>query len=184
MIASQQKLYTAEEFWQMAQQFGEKQYELIEGEILEMAPSRPLNSIIAGRILASLFTHVDASNLGWVQGADGGYTLSPGTVQIPDVSFVSIDRSSEIPHEFEGGPDLAVEVISPSETSTNVMKKNRRYIDAGTKIVWNVYPDEKIVYVYRPAETGMNVQQFDINDTLDCTGVLPEFSLKVNTIFK
>jgi Uma2 family endonuclease len=184
MIASQQKLHTAEEFWQMTQQFGEKQYELIEGVILEMPPSNPRNSIMAMRIGRLIGNFVDEHKLGWVQGADGGYTLSPGTVQIPDVSFVSIERSPEIPHEFEGGPDLAVEVISPSETSTTIMKKNRRYIDAGTKIVWNVYPDEEIVYVYRPAEAGMNVQQFGINDTLDCAEVLPEFSLKVNAIFK
>lgn len=182
-MVTRERLYTAEEFWQF--DFEEsKRYELIEGEIVEMAPSKPVNSITAARILAAVLNFVDAHDLGYVQGADGGYTLSPNTVRIPDVSFISKARVPEIPSEFVGGPDLAIEVISASESSQDVIKKVRMYFAAGTKLVWAFYPEDEMVYVYRPTEDGFNVQPIDINGTLDGEDVLPGFSLPVKQIFK
>ena len=75
-------------------------------------------------------------------------------------------------------------MISPSETSTHIIRKTERYLDAGTKMVWNVYPDEEAVYVYLPTEIGMSVQKFTMDDTLGGGDVLPGFSLKVSDVFK
>jgi Uma2 family endonuclease len=185
MIAQQQKLYTAGEFWELAENFGDKKYELIEGVLIEMAPSSLNNSAIAMRIGRLIGNYVDERNLGMVFGADGGFTLFPNTVQIPDVSFVVLERlPEEVPKTLDGGPDLAVEIISPSETSAHIIRKTERYLDAGTKMVWNVYPEEEAVYVYLPTDTGMNVQKFTIADTLEGGDVLPGFTLKVSVIFK
>jgi Uma2 family endonuclease len=79
---------------------------------------------------------------------------------------------------------LAVEVISPSESSNDVLTKVRRYVDAGTQLVWAVYPREQTVYVWKPvSDGGLHVQVFGIEDTLDGGEVLPGFTLNVRDIF-
>ncbi len=94
-------------------------------------------------------------------------------MRIPDVTFVSLERLPTIPDKYIGGPDLAVEVLSPSETATKVLDKVMLYLNAGMRLVWAVVPEEQVVYVYRPAEEGMLVQKFGLEDTLQggrCTG--------------
>ena len=183
-MAIQQRLYTADEFWEMAQEFEEgKRFELVQGLIVEMAPSSPRNSVIAMRIGRFIGNYVEEHDLGYVMGPDGGYTLSPDNVRIPDISFVSKARAPTLPERFIGGPDLAVEVLSPSETSRSVIDKVRLFLSAGTRIVWVIYPDERVVDVYRPAGEGMHVQEFDAESTLDGGEVLPGFTLPVQKIF-
>jgi Uma2 family endonuclease len=180
-----EKLYTADEFWDMLPEFADgKRFELIEGVIVEMTGSRPINSKIGMLIGHFLLNFVLEHNLGHVLGADGGYTLSPHNVRIPDVSFISSARYPELPPRIEGGPDLAVEIISPSESSQDVLKKVTLYFNAGTRLVWTVYPDLQMVYSYRPSDDGMSVRPIDMDGTLDGEDVLPGFALKVSEIFK
>ena len=180
----QQKTYTADEFWDMIDQLDQtRRYELIRGEIVAMPPSSPRNSMIAMRIGRLIGNYVAEYDLGYVMGADGGYTLAADEVRIPDVSFVSKERMPELPDRFEGGPDLAVEVISPSESSRHVMDKIRLYLHAGTRLVWAVYPDEQVVDVYRPAEAGMHVQKVDMDGMLMGDPVLPGFTLDLHDLF-
>ncbi len=181
----QQREVTAEEFWQIVQKSGDKQrLELIDGAIVEMPPSSPENTITAGRILAFVFNFVEERNLGFVSGADGGYTLSPNTVFVPDVAFVSKARVPTIPREFQGAPDLAIEVISPSETPREINDKTARYLTSGTQMVWNVYPQDKIVEVWQSTEDGgMKVHTLTIHDILDGGDVLPGFRLPISRIF-
>ncbi len=184
-MAIRQKIYTATEFWQMAANFADdRRYELVEGEIVEMAPSSPENTIIAARILVFLFNHVESHNLGYVSGADGGYTLSLENVRIPDVAFISKERSPSIPKKFDVAPNLAVEVISPSESPRKINDKTALYLNSGTELVWNVYPEDKVVEVWQDAQDGgMKVHTLDINGALDGGDVLPGFSLPVKNIF-
>jgi Uma2 family endonuclease len=182
-----EKLYSVEEFLEIAAlpENEDKQLELIDGEILEMAPSRPINSVVAMRIGSALFIFVDANDLGFVTGADGGFALAPRTVFIPDVGFISKARMPELVGSvFPIAPDLAVEVVSPSERDRQVWNKVRRYLQAGTKIVWAVYPDEKVVDVHRPTEDGGVVTHtLGIDDTLDGEDVLLGFKLPIKNIF-
>jgi Uma2 family endonuclease len=181
----QQKLYTAEEFWAMTDQFeADKQYELVEGVIVEMAASSPENTIIAGRVLAFLFNHVDNHDLGFVTGADGDYTLSPGDVRIPDVAYISRERTPTIPRIFEGAPDLAVEVISPGESPRQVHDKTELYLKTGARLVWNIYPEDKVVEVWQATgDGGLIFHTLTIDGVLDGGAVLPGFSLPVSKIF-
>jgi Uma2 family endonuclease len=120
-------------------------------------------------------------DLGFVTGADGGFKLASKRVRLPDVGFIAKEHLSQLPGRFEMAPDLVVEVVSPDE---DVFKKVREYIAAGTRLVWTVYPDEKTVYVFRPAEGAeLRVQQFGLDDTLDGGDVLPGFTLPVREIF-
>jgi len=177
-----EKLITAEEFLEIAAQ-QENMLELAEGAIIEMPPSSLLNSFIAMRIGHLLSSFVNQYNLGYVFGADGGYTLSPHNVRVPDVSFVSKQRFPTLPDKIEGAPDLAIEVVSPSESARSVMNKAELYLQAGARLVWLVYPEEQVIDVIRPAEAGMLVQKFTLDGTLDGGEVLPGFSLPLNAIF-
>ena len=181
----QQKEYTAEEFWEIVPTLDDsKRYELIEGVIVEMAPSSKVNSYIGVTISCLLGNYVDSYKPGYLFGANTGYTLSPGNVAIPDVSFISVKSSPEFPDETHSPPDLAVEVISPSESPRMVNDKTARYLEAGTQVVWNVYPDERVVEVWRRAEgAGFHMQKLTAEDTLEGDDLLPGLALRVKKLF-
>ncbi|MGF1506407.1 MAG: Uma2 family endonuclease [Anaerolineae bacterium] len=114
----EERRLTADAFREMAHdpQYADVQLELVRGEVRGMSPSSGLNSKLAARILVLIFQHVEVNALGDVTGADGGYQLDEHTVRVPDVGFIARER---VPEEafVPGAPDLAVEVISPSESA-------------------------------------------------------------------
>lgn len=183
----QERLYTAAEFWEIAQrpENADKRLELIDGVIVEMASSSQKNTVIAMRIGYFFNAFVIPRDLGYVSGADGGYTINERNAFQPDVGLILKDRHPVLEGvEFPIPPDLAVEVISPSESSNDVLKKVQRYIGAGTKRVWTVYPEDQEVYVWMRAEDGgLHMQPFGIDDSLDGGDVLLGFKLNVNDIF-
>jgi Uma2 family endonuclease len=179
----QEKLYTAEEFWEIAGQPENelRRLELDEGVIIEMAESSPTNTVTAGRVIYFLNAFVLPRKLGYVTVPDGGYKLSERKVRQPDAAFISKERLAKLPKRFEIAPDLAVEIVSPSE---DVLKKVNEFLRAGTRIVWTVYADEQTVYVFTLNEDGsLRGQPFGIDDTLDGGDVLPGFTLPVRDIF-
>ncbi|MEO8612365.1 MAG: Uma2 family endonuclease [Chloroflexota bacterium] len=183
MVLEREKLYTAEEFWDIAQlpENQDKRLELEDGVIVEMGSSSPANTVTAMRIGYFLNGFVIPHDLGYVTGADGGFKVGPKRVRQPDVGFISKVRALKLPKRFDLAPDLAVEVVSPDE---DVFKKAKEYIRSGTRIVWAVYADEKVVDVITPTQDGeFHVQELTINDVLDGGDVLPGFSLPVRDIF-
>ncbi len=184
MVAhEQQKLYTAEEFREIARlpENEGRRLELEEGEIVEMPASKPISTILAMRIGHFLNAFVIPRDLGYVTGADGGFKLGPGTVRQPDAAFVSKGRAPQIPAEFDFAPDLAVEIVSGRE---DVWKKANEYRRAGTRRVWAVYPDDQKVYVFRLNDDGsLNGQLFTLDAALDGEDMLPGFVLPVRDIF-
>jgi Uma2 family endonuclease len=186
-MAVQEKLITAEEFWEIAQlpENADKRLELIDGAIHDMPPSSKLNTILAVWIAHLLISYVVANYLGYVTGADGGYQLGPHDVRLPDVGFIAKARAAGLSGTvFPVAPDLAVEVISPSETSRAVLDKARAYLQAGTRSVWAVYPEDQVVDVYRLADDGgLHVQTVGKEGTLDGADALPGFTLAVSDVF-
>ena len=130
-----EKLYTAEEFWEIARlpENEGRRLELEDGVIIEMAGSKPINTVTAMRIGYFFNTFVIPRDLGYVTGADGGFKLASRRVRLPDVGFVAKQRLPALPDNFELAPDIAVEVVSPDE---DVFKKVREYLDSGTRLVW------------------------------------------------
>lgn len=183
-MALREKLYTAEEFFEIAglPENEEKRLELDDGEIVEMGSSRRINTVTGMRIGHFLNAHVIPNDLGYITGSDGGYVLGNARVRRPDVGFISKAHNIELVGvEFDIAPDLAVEIVSPDE---DIFKKAREYLHAGTRLVWAVYTDEKVVHVMRLGEDGgLHSKPFDIHATLDGGDVLPGFSLAVKDIF-
>jgi Uma2 family endonuclease len=164
----------------------DKRFELINGVIEEVMPPSVLHTYISNRFGRFLDTFVEEHELGYVFGDGCTYVLSEENELIPDCSFVSKTREIRPPFgvKFYFAPDLAVEVISPSNSAQQMMAKIETYLSHGTKCMWVAYPQSQDVYSWRMAPDGtMSVQKFDINATLDGEDVLPGFRLEVRRVF-
>lgn len=179
-MVTREKLYTAEEFFELIQEpeYAERRLELENGIIVEVAGSSPVNSGTAIRLAYLMGKHVYENDLGHMTGADGGYELSPNTVRIPDLAFVTKERYPELPRKLKGGPDIAIEMVSESE---DILRKATEYLNAGTSLVWAIYPDKKTVHVLQKAEPRW--QELGIDDTLTGGDVLPNLSIPIKQIF-
>lgn len=158
-------------------------YELVEGELKKMSPSGADHSEIALLIGSSLVKHVRKNGLGTVYGADGGFLLQqdPDTVRAPDVGFVAAARSMRTSKFFPGAPDLAIEVMSPSDLASEVSFKTSQYLRAGTRAVVVVDPDKRIVYVHRAA--GNDVHTTIVEDVLEVEDVVSGWKMPLGEIF-
>src|SRR4051794_23132230 len=130
-----------EEDWLAADQNRGPACELVDGVLVEK-PVCLKESILAAYLIAVLNTFVRDRQLGFISGESGAMALFPGLVRIPDVAFISTDRarkarvaSSPIPRL---APELAIEVLSPSNTPAEMSRKREDYFAAGTKLVWQI----------------------------------------------
>lgn len=160
------------------------QYELVRGKLICMAPSSSRPSIVAMRAAVRIGSFIDQHGLGIYGGADWGMRLAsnPDTVRAPDFGFIRAERvlPEGIPAGFwPGGPDLAVEVLSPSDRFAAVMERVQDYLDAGTRLVWAIDPESRHAAVFRPAGP---VTWVDENGVLDGEDILPGFSLPLRDV--
>jgi Uma2 family endonuclease len=158
-------------------------YELVDGVLVEktVGTYESYLAMLLGQFLGSFARE---HRLGIVLGADGMMRLAPGLVRIPDVSFVSFDRLPDrrVPRQAiaDLAPDLAVEVISKSNTPEEMDRKLADYFAARVRLVWYVYPESREVRVY---VTPGQVKVLGEADTLDGLDVLPGFRLPVAELF-
>jgi Uma2 family endonuclease len=158
--------------------------ELVDGILIGKAIGL-YESIIASELIRLLGNFVKEHNLGIVAGEAGMMQLAPGLVRIPDVSFIAWDRFPDrklprdpVPHL---APDLAVEVLSPSNTLKEMARKRRDYFNAGCKLVWITDPETRTVTVYTAVDQSEEITE---DGTLDGGDVLPGFSLSVREWFE
>jgi len=157
--------------------------ELIDGVLVEKAMGYS-ESLLATVLISALWSFVRSRNLGLVTAPDGTMRLWAGRVRIPDVAFTSWDRMpgrrrppQPIP---DLAPDLAVEVLSRSNTPAEMRLKRRDYFAAGVRVVWEVDPEARTVSVYTAVEGPTVHTQAD---TLDGGNVLPGFTLALSDLF-
>lgn len=152
--------------------------------------SEPLPGFRHGRVAATitelLRRHVRLQSLGVVVGGDTGFILArkPDTVRGPDVAFVASERvglAKDPAAAFPGPPDLAVEVLSPSNTPPMVHAKVADYLAAGTRLVWVVDPESESVTVYR---TLLSPVVLSREEELDGGDVIPGFRASVSELFE
>ena len=181
MSHTAEKLYTVEELPDIPDC-----YELVDGElIMMMSPAGPLHGYLVIKIGAVLHAYVEEKNLGMVFGEQTGFILTrnPDTVRAPDVAFVREDR---VPTEgvgneyFLGAPDLAVEILSPSNRPSAMRRKTNQYFAAGTQLVWVVDPKRRTIAVHAPNRDPTTLNE---TDTLDGEDVLPEFRYEIAQFF-
>lgn len=177
------KLMTAEEFW-VSPENG-KHCELVAGAVVERRPAGGIHAAVACRVIEQLGAWARAGDRGEV-GPESGFILArdPDVVLAPDVFFISKSRIPQagIPEAFWPlAPDLAVEVISPSETAVEINEKAMEYLNAGTALVWLIYPISREVVVQTP---DGHSRRFRENDVLQDENVLPGFRCAVAELFR
>ena len=158
-------------------------WDIRKGELRIMSPSNARHGQITVVISAMLHEYVNKHDLGIVLSADAGFILErfPDTLLAPDVAFIGKDRAHLVEEAFfDGPPDLAVEVISPSESKPKVIEKAHDWLDGGTKLVCLCWPRTQTVTVFAP---GHDERTLNADATLDGGDVLPGFSCPVGKLF-
>jgi Uma2 family endonuclease len=157
--------------------------ELIDGVAVEK-PMGLFESFLAMAIAHFIQSYLDDRDLGVVAGEQGMLRLLPHQVRIPDVSFFSWDQfpNRELPAEPVPrlSPNLAVEVLSQSNTEKEITRKLREYFKAGTQLVWLVDPKARTVRVYTSPRRSKLVTE---DQTLDGGDVLPGFQMSLRKLF-
>ncbi len=158
-------------------------WELIDGEPFAVTPSSGLSSMIASRMGYHLNSYVVSHPIGHVFSADGGFILfgDRATVRSPDAAFVRIERLPEVPAAFVPlAPDLAVEVLSPSDRLVDALAKATMYLQAGVSLVWVIDPTNRTVTIFQQEELPATI---DEGGVLDGADVLPGFTLPLAVLF-
>lgn len=182
MGATRSRLLTAEEFWALP---GDgKGRSLVRGEVVEAVPPGGKHGGIALELGARLREWAKSGPDGYV-GVESGSLVrrGPDTVRGPDVSYV---RAARVPADgapegfWEIPPDLAVEVVSPSESAEEVREKVHDYLSAGVPLIWVLYPRTREVVVHTP--DGL-ARTYGSGDVLEGFDVLPGFTCPVAKLF-
>ena len=160
-------------------------YELVKGDLITMPPAGGEHGAIGVNASTFLNVFVRQNDLGAVFNSDTGFIIEsdPDTVRAPDVSFVRKERipADGIPRGFfQGAPDIAVEVISPSDSYTEVAEKVSQLLEAGTLLVVLIDPRTRTITLrHQSGETTTLTEA----DTLTLGDVLPGFECAVGELF-
>ena len=174
------KVWTADEFFRSPIS---KNHELIEGEIVETMSTGFVHGIVAQRIGRYIGNFADENNLGEVTAAETGFILNEKTYRGADSAFISNENLKKYGYPqgfFPVAPDIAIEVVSPTNTSEEMMTKVNLYLQGGSRLVWIIYPQTKVITVYRQSNVVSLLRE---NDTLEGEDVLPDFQLPLAKLF-
>jgi Uma2 family endonuclease len=152
---------TAEQLWKNPPQ---GRCELVRGELRMMSPAGSEHGWVVMNIAAPLTMFVKERQLGYVFGAETGFVIhrGPDSVRAPDIAFVRRDRVERgvLPREhFPGPPDLAIEVLSPSDTSAAIHEKAKEWLAAGCQEVWLVDPQRHVALECTLSDDGVVVRR-------------------------
>ncbi len=155
-------------------------YELSEGELIAVGNAGARHERIKRRIVKLLIAWELKCNAGQVF-SETMFALGERTARIPDAAVILERKISMLPNDdgpIPFGPDVAIEVISLSESARDAEKKVTEYLASGVAEVWQVYPNEQRVRVRRPG----SIRDYEARDLLT-SNVLPGFETKVETFF-
>lgn len=177
------KLTTIEDLWEITEP---GRYDVIDGDLYQMPPAGGEHGEIEMTIGALLWQFVRHHRLGKVYSGDTGFILSrdPLVWLSPDAAFVRADRLPP-PEERAGflplAPDLAVEIVSPSDRPALVSRKVQEYLRAGTRLVWVVEPRTRTITIHRLDQPA---SVYTATDEIDAGDILPGFRVAVTDLFQ
>ncbi|MBZ0299229.1 MAG: Uma2 family endonuclease [Anaerolineae bacterium] len=189
MALQRPAVYTIEEFEHFAGQpeNADRRFELIDGEIVEKMPTEE-HGVIAALIVARIVIFLEQHAIGGRAAVEPRHRMPEDrhNSRVPDIAFTSAERL--LPLTRKGAvpqmPDLAVEIRSPDDPVSLLRAKASYYLANGSRMVWLIFPEQRLVEVYRPDEDVLLlVDHATRHDVLDGAAVLPGFSLALNDIF-
>lgn len=160
----------------------DKRYELDEGELIEMTRPAYKHNRVVQNLLITLVLYFRQNPIGEALLSENLYALSPSTRRSPDLAVILGDRRAELwdAKVIQIVPDIAVEVLSPSETSTAIHRKMKQYFQAGVKQVWLVDPEDQTAEIW----TGPTLPETELKATDSVTStLLPGFSAPLADLF-
>ena len=184
----EKQFISVEDYWEIMQQpeYADRMVELVEGELVDMPLPNPIHAAVLCTVSAAIFIHVQERKLGRVLGGDAPFVLErrpegKDTLRGIDIAFISMERlSGRLPRKpLTVAPELAVEVISPSNKAEDIEKKIQQLLKAGTALIWIVYPDLQSVAVH----TAYGSVTLSEPDILTGGEILPDFAIPVREIF-
>jgi Uma2 family endonuclease len=166
-----------------AKRFGSpKLIELIDGVLVGKPVGSP-ESLLGGIVIHMLGEYLQTHNIGVVLPADGLFRLAPGLVRLPDVSFIRWEawtKDVAAQQITPIAPDLAIEILSPSNTKREIDRKIRDLFLAGTRLVWVIQPKTQTAEVYTAPDERKRIGKGGL---LDGAPVLPGFKLSLTDLF-
>ena len=173
---------TVEEFWEMASDPGHR-YELVDGELVDMDGAPPHGNV-TGEIYLLIRLHVRAAGLPLNVGVSTGFRMNPYTLRFPDVQVTTVERMAAYDASAGGwphfAPDVAIEVVSPSNRPADLARKAAEYFANGTRAMWIADPGPRTVVIRRP---GVSDVMYGAEDTLTGDPEIPGFACVVADIF-
>jgi Uma2 family endonuclease len=159
-------------------------FELVDGALVEKAMGQ-YEARVGGILFYFLETFLEAHDLGIAYPADAMLRVLPGLVRLPDVSFISWAKlpDRQLPAEAVANfaPDLAVEVLSDSNTPAEMERKRGEYFQAGVRLVWEIDPETRTAEVYTAPDRRTALGE---DGVLDGGDVLPGFNLSLRRLFE
>ncbi len=158
-----------------------RKYELVNGRLQEV-PTGGRHGWLELRLYRRIAPYLSPQSLEF--GSSTGFRMAEGNIRSPDLSVMRAERLPEgkPPVQFiDGAPDLAVEIVSPSEDRADLHQKLREYFESGAQEVWLLFPETQEVHRY----TGLlKVEVLRGDDMLTCEALLPGFQVRVSELFE
>ncbi len=168
-------------------EYADGRFEIIEGEVVAMSPTGFTHGRQSGYITFFLVEYALHSGLGYVTTDTGYYAADDDeTLLGPDVAFIRMERLDDPDSQqfVPAMPDLAVEVKSPNDSYAFIRRKAELYLRRGTRLVWLVYPDQRVVEVCRLDDAGkLQIDSVSADGALSGEDVLPGFTLELSRVF-
>ncbi|MBW3660947.1 MAG: Uma2 family endonuclease [Gemmatimonadetes bacterium] len=182
-VGTTERTYTIEEYERLPDEDGYRT-ELVEGKLVREQLPGPEHGWSTLKLAARILQHVEANHLGLAL-AETGFVLAddPPTIRGPDIAFIARENLPEggLPRGYwRIPPDLAVEIVSPSNTRAEIREKVLEYLAAGARLVWVVEPRTRSVTVYR---SRTDVRVLKAPETLGGGDLLPGFALPLAELF-
>jgi Uma2 family endonuclease len=163
-----------------------ERYEVVDGVRVEREPMGAFETVLASWLCYVINSFAAGKKLGLaVNEVLFVLNAARNLNRRPDVAFVSYARwpTAIVAREpaWNVVPDLAIEIVSPTNLAEEIDRKMTDYFQEGVRLVWLFYPDSGRVYVY---QSPTHVSILERTDTLDGGEVLPDFRLHITELYE